>query len=91
MENKPKITAEESRALLKLFEAWRDLKKLGWEEPRYFKWPAPHVEFELIELGSTGIHRAVRMSIAPIETCWVDRNWPSQPFLVRHLLQQNNA
>lgn len=82
--SKPTVTHEEFKHLEALFSAWRGLKSLGWEEPRYFKWPKSHEEFELIELGSTGIHRAVHFG-NPGEVCWVDYDWPSQPFLVRHL------
>ena len=47
----------------------------------YFKYPNDGEEFELIELGSTGIHRAVRH--AGSDCCWVDYQYPSNPFLVR--------
>jgi hypothetical protein len=83
MPNPPRITAPEFAELSKLFDAWLALKLLGWQEPRYFKWPEPGIEFELIELGSTGIHRACRHSLPPEKTCWVDGDWPSTPFLVR--------
>lgn len=82
---KPRISAEESKHLVALFEAWRELTLLGWKEPRYFKFPPEGVEFELIELGSTGIHRAVVLGLDPLRTCWVDYEWPSQPFLVRKI------
>ena len=65
--------------------AWSALKNLGWQEPRYFRFPAEGKEFELIELGSTGIHRAVVRGLNPEKTSWVDYNWPSHPFLVRHI------
>lgn len=71
--------------VLALFEAWNALKRLGWQEPRYFHFPAEGQEFEMIELGSTGIHRAVVRGLDPPKTCWVDYEWPSQPFLVRKL------
>ena len=79
----PKISASEFRALLKLHDAYQELKSLVWTEPRYFKWPKDGVEFELIELGSTGIHRAVKRVLDPEKCCWIDYQWPSQPFLVR--------
>jgi hypothetical protein len=80
-----KVTAEESVQLIKLFEAWQELKKLGWIEPHYFHWPPAHTEFEVIELGSTGIHRAVKFSPDVSDCAWVDRDWPSNPFLVREV------
>lgn len=81
--DKPKISAKESAALVKLFEAWRELKLLGWNEPMYFRFPKAFKEFEVIELGSTGIHRAVHHG-EPEKVCWVDYEWPSHPFLVRN-------
>lgn len=81
----PRVSAKEFSALMKLYEGWLDLKLAGWQEPRYFKWPDEGIEFELIELGSTGVHRAVRRSLPPEQTCWVDGNWPSHPFLVRKI------
>jgi hypothetical protein len=80
----PKITAKEFPYLLALLEAWQGLKSLGWIEPRFFKWPNEGVEFELIELGSTGIHTAIKRGLDPEKCCWVDYQYPSQPFLVRH-------
>ncbi len=82
---KPKVSHAEFKHLTTLFKAWLALKRLGWEEPRYFKFPPEGEEFELIELGSTGIHRAVARGLDPQKTCWVDYEWPSQPFLVRRM------
>ena len=78
---KPEISAAEFKCLSSLFEAWQGLKLLGWQETRYFQFPPDGTEFELIELGSTGIHRAVRSN----GYYWVDGDWPSHPFLVRNL------
>lgn len=83
--SKPKISKGECGHLHSLFAAWIALKKMGWEEPRYFKFPPEGQQFELIELGSTGIHRAVVRGLNPLKTCWVDYEWPSQPFLVRRI------
>lgn len=80
----PHVSAAEFAALSKLFEAWQKLKSLGWQEPRYFRFPEDGEEFELIELGSTGIHRAIRRN----GYYWVDGDWPSQPFLVRELTHE---
>jgi hypothetical protein len=84
-ESKPKITTKEFPHLVALFEAWRGLKALGWQEPRYFKFPKEGEQFEMIELGSTGIHRAVVRGMDPEKTCWVDHEWPAHPFLVRQI------
>lgn len=48
-------------------------------------WMDEGVEFELIELGSTGVHYAVKRGLDPEKCCWVDCEWPSQPFLVRKI------
>jgi len=87
---KPKVTPDEMRHLDTLFQSWKALKALGWEEPRYFRWPEAHKEFELIELGSTGVHQAVHFG-DPGKVCWVDREWPSYPFLVRRAKEANRG
>jgi len=86
-ERKPGIKAAEFKELVKLFDAWHALKLLGWQEPRYFQWPPDGTEFELIELGSTGIHRAVTSS-GQKNCVWIDGDWPSQPFLVRKCITE---
>lgn len=73
------ITPEEMAALEKLTDAWTALCHMGWEHPQQFKFPPEGEQFELIELGSTGIHNAIRHG----EYFWVDYEWPSHPFLVR--------
>ena len=88
--SQPKVSASEFRELIRLFEAWQALKLLGWQEPRYFKWPPDGTEFELIELGSTGIHRAVTWS-GKRDCVWVDRDWPSHPFLVREVRRSSDV
>lgn len=64
----------------KLFDAWNSLKRLGWQEPRY-SGIRDGDHFEIIELGSTGIHRAHKDG----PYVWVDDEWPSHPFLVRKI------
>lgn len=59
LSEKPKVTKAEFKHLTALFSAWSALKAMGWQEPRYFRFPAEGKEFELIELGSTGIHTAI--------------------------------
>lgn len=83
--NKVHITAPEFPHLLALFDAWKSLISLGWTEPRYFHFPPENYEFEMITLGSTGIHRAVVRGLDPEKTCWVDYEWPEHPFLVRSI------
>jgi hypothetical protein len=77
---KPELTPEQL-AVHKLFEAYVELKHLGWLEPQYFNYPTEGDVFLLIEFGSCGIHRAVRR--AGSDVCWVDHQWPSTPVLLR--------
>lgn len=64
----------------KLFDAYNGLKRLGWQEPRYSD-IRDGEHFELIELGSTGIHRAHKEG----PYVWVDFDEPANPFLVRKI------
>lgn len=73
----------EQAALNKLFDAYQALKRLGWTEPRY-SGIKDGERFELIELGSTGVHRAHKDG----PYVWVDGEWPSHPFLVRLLAEE---
>jgi hypothetical protein len=84
---KPVVTSAEFKEVLKVFSAWEALKRMGWQEPRYFHFPPPFTEFELIELGSTGIHRAVHFHETDDwrSVCWINGDSPSQPFLVRNV------
>jgi len=84
-----KPSKAEFKQIQKLFDAWQALTRLGWSEPRWFKFPPVGVEFELIELGSTGIHRAVRHAEKD-KTCWVDYKWPSDPCLCRAIPKEKS-
>jgi hypothetical protein len=82
MEGQRQPTNEEREALDQLFSAYNRLRSLGWQDAQYT--PSPPVEFEVIELGSTGIHRAVRMK-EESHVAWIDKNWPSRPLLIKRL------
>lgn len=48
----------EQRAIDSLFSAWYRLKEMGWKEAYYA--PADRSPLEVIECGSTGVHRGFR-------------------------------
>ena len=49
------LSEGEMAALLKFFEAYQELKRLGWNDIMYC--PKDGTHFDAIEVGSTGIHR----------------------------------
>lgn len=55
---------DEQAAIRALFGAWLRLKELGWKEAQYC--PKDGSEFDVIEPGSSGIHR-----------CRYDGQWPT--------------
>lgn len=63
-----------------LHNAWLRLKELGWHEAQYAP-KDPSKPLELIEVGSTGIHRGYRDDVS----FWIidDDSWPSRPVLYR--------
>lgn len=67
-------------ALVALFSAYQRLRELGWREAMY---AVPGPEFEVIEVGSTGVHIASKDE----ETGWWILSdgdaWPSHPCLFR--------
>lgn len=74
------------RAVIALFESFNTLKALGWQEAKYC--PKDGSPFEVIEAGSTGIHRCHYSGEWPDGTYWIeDTNdlWPSRPILFRPL------
>ena len=79
------VTAAErtERALLNLFEAYQDLKRLGWNDAIYC--PKDGTWFDAIEAGSTGIHNCQYQGQWPNGGWWVADGdvWPSRPILFR--------
>lgn len=75
------LMPDEESARRMLFDAWHRLKELGWREAMY----APRdegTEIEVIEVGSTGVHKAVRM----MDGWWIPDSgdlWPCTPTLFR--------
>lgn len=73
--------SDDATAVRTLHAAYLQLVANGWQESRFA--PADYSPLEVIEAGSTGIHRAYRDED---RSFWVvdDRDsWPSQPILYR--------
>ena len=57
-----------------MWEAWYRLKELGWRETCY----GPTDEMvQVIEPGSSGIHKGIRWEPWPEKTWWIDGDSPS--------------
>jgi hypothetical protein len=63
-----------------MWEAWYRLKELGWRETCY---GPTNVEVQLIEPGSSGIHRGTRWNDWPETTWWINGDSPSTPCLFK--------
>ena len=75
-------------ALLVLQQGYQRLKDLGWKEIEFC--PKDGTVFEVIEVGSTGVHKCHYQGEWPRGHWWIhDRNhlWPSRPSLYRLLRQ----
>lgn len=75
-------TAAERASIDAIFKAYVNLQKAGWQDAMYA--PRNGKEFEVIELGSTGIHRAVHFNDTE-HGAWIDGDWPSRPLLIRRI------
>ena len=73
-------TERELKEMRAMFDAYRNLLNLGWREVMYA--PRDWSPLEVIEPGSTGIHRATRDEDGDF---WVfdGDSWPSDPVLFR--------
>ncbi len=73
----------EQDALRQLWAAQERLKELGWQDPIYA--PKDGSPLDIIELGSTGVHRGYYEGEWPTGSWWiVDGDiWPSRPALAR--------
>lgn len=72
----------EQDAAKAMWDAWYRLKELGWKETRYG--PTNEV-VQLIEPGSSGIHKGSRWNEWPEKTWWIDNDYPSNPCLFKPL------
>lgn len=72
----------EQDAAKMLFDAWYRLKQLGWRETMY---GPTNQTVQLIEPGSSGIHKGQRWKDWPEKTWWIDNDSPSNPCLFKAL------
>lgn len=75
---------DDQSAINAMFQAWLRLKELGWKEAQYC--PKDGSVFDVIEPGSTGIHRCQYEGDWPTGHWWIigdDNLWPSLPVLFR--------
>ena len=70
----------EKDAVRMLTQAVERLKELGWRETMY---GPTNVEVQLIEAGSSGIHKGSRWNEWPEKTWWIDGDCPSNPILFK--------
>lgn len=85
-QRRAELMPDEQSAIRTMFEAWLRLKELRWKEAIYC--PKDGSEFDVIEPGSTGIHRCHYRGEWPNGHWWIiDRDdlWPSRPILYRKL------
>lgn len=82
---------DEQTAIRQLWDAQERLKQLGWKDPIYA--PKDGSPLDLIELGSTGIHRGHYEGEWPNGSWWiVDGDvWPCRPALARAAVPQECA
>ena len=72
----------EQDAVRMMCDAFHRLKQLGWRETMYG--PTNHT-VQLIENGSSGIHKGSRWHDWPEKTWWIDGDSPSNPCLFKPL------
>ncbi len=81
-QRRAQLMPTEKDAARAMWEAWYRLKELGWRETMY----GPTNEtVQLIEPGSSGIHRGQRWKAWPEKTWWIDNDAPSNPCLWKPL------
>ena len=75
---------DERSCLIALTEAFHRLRDFGWQEAIYC--PKDGTWFQVIEPGSSGIHRAHYEGSWPKGTWWIEDGgdmWPSRPILFK--------
>lgn len=80
------LMPDEETARRLFFDAWLRLKDFGWREAMYC--PKDGRDFDVIEAGSTGIHRCYYEGEWPTGRYWVYGDcdlWPSRPVLFREI------
>lgn len=79
----------EKDALRVLFDAYERLRELGWREWIYM--PKDGTEVQLIEAGSTGVHRGHYQGKWPKGSVWIAEDgdlWPSHPILFKAIAEK---
>jgi hypothetical protein len=74
----------EQDAIRLMHDCYTRLKQLGWNDPIYC--PKDGSEFDVVEAGSTGIHKAHYSGEWPSGSWWIAEAgdlWPSRPTLYR--------
>lgn len=77
---------DQAAALHALGQAYQRLSELGWRDAIYC--PKDGSEFDVIEAGSTGVHRCHYVGKWPDGSWWIAADgdlWPSRPILFRAL------
>lgn len=75
---------DEQSAIKALFDAWYRLKDFNWNDPSYC--PKDGSRFNILELGSTGIHTGYYQGEWPKGSWWVEDAYdlyPSHPALFK--------
>jgi hypothetical protein len=79
--------SDDQSGIARLYSAYRDLLAAGWREAMYA--PKDGTEIEIIEMGSTGIHKVAWCSFGhkPLDSCGCffggAEGYPSHPVLYR--------
>lgn len=79
-QRRAELMPTEQDAVRMMCNAFQRLKELGWKETMYG--PTNH-EVQLIENGSSGVHRGMRWNEWPEKTWWIDNDSPSNPCLFK--------
>lgn len=72
---------DDAAALAVLHRAYMRLKELGWRDALYC--PKDGSEFDVIEMGSTGVHTCAYFGDWPNGVWLIDGDSPSRPILFR--------
>lgn len=89
-ERREREMPDEQSAIQRLWDAQYRLKDFGWKDPVFA--PKDGSPLDIIELGSTGIHRGHYEGEWPTGGWWVydEDVYPSRPALARARLEETN-
>lgn len=79
-QRRAELMPTEQDAARLMCSAHHRLKELGWRETCY---GPTNIVVQLIEPGSSGIHKGIRHEPWPEKTWWIDGDWPSNPCLFK--------